>query len=324
MKKFIRKLILVLVVFYSINLLIGYLIVRDGVKKSEIGIFYPPKRWKDFYKQQQNSIDVVFLGASLCNKSYNPKIFDQLTNQNSFNMGSSIQTVSTSYFVLDEVLKYQKPKVIFLDLFTRNLTYQTQIEGVRYNLNYMKFDEHWMSLFWNGLSFKEKIEYLFPAFSMRDQLGRIAKYPTNNIDTSRIKNLYDNKGYVRSIRRCTISKLKSMESDKFDWFVDRMTQRNMHYLDLIISKCKKNDIKLVLVNSPLPKILYREIDLAGFEKYLSDLSRENNIAYLNLNKVELSLKDTVHFKDHHLNKWGSEIVTKYLANYYLNKFGISN
>lgn len=320
MRRFILKCVFVLSLIYLVNLFIGYLIRLDGRVKAEYGIYYPPVRWEEFYAEEPYNIDVIFLGASLCNKAYNPEVFDEITGLKSFNMGSSIQTIATSYFILNEILESQQPRVVFLDVFTRTLNYPGQIEGVRYNLNNMKFGRNWLNLYRKGLTFEEKIEYAFPAYSMRDQLNRFVKYPTNHIDTSEITDLYNNKGYIASTARISESKLEELSSTPFQWHVNYRTDYNFHYLMKIISTCEKQSIDLILVNAPLPAFLYENLDMSDYEEMLSKVSSENQLDYLNFNTGNLPLIDTIHFKDQHLNQWGAEITTQYLAEYYIDKY----
>jgi hypothetical protein len=317
MKIFLRKILSYLVLIYLLNLLIGFLIEMDNKKKADIGVYYPPRRWHEFYEQPKNSIDVVFLGASLCYKGYIPTIFNRITGFNSFNMGSSIQTVTTSYFVLEEVIQYQKPKVVFLELFTRALTYEDQIESVRYNFNYMRMGRNKWNLFRYGLSGKEKVEFLFPAYYKRDQLDRIVKYAFSPLDTSKVDDLYYSKGYVKSKKRISEPELNSDTTIyRFNWRETDRLESHLNYLQKIITLCKENNIQLILLNSPLPSLIYNKIDIAEFENMLFNISESKNIRYLNLNKENLGLIDTLHFEDQHLNYEGAVITTTYLSNYF--------
>ena len=70
------------------------------------------------------------------------------------------------------------------------------------------------------------------------------------------------------------------------------------------------------MNSPLPSLIYNKIDIAEFENMLFNISESKNIRYLNLNKENLGLIDTLHFEDQHLNYEGAGITTTYLSNYF--------
>ena len=76
------------------------------------------KRWEAFYKVPKNKLDIVFLGSSHSYTTYYPEMIDSSLKINSFNMASNSQQIDQLYFNLKEILKYQKPNIIFIELFS--------------------------------------------------------------------------------------------------------------------------------------------------------------------------------------------------------------
>ncbi len=314
-KAFLVKLLFYSVLVYLINLGIGEFFKNDNSKKTQLGIFYPETRWNEFYSLPEKSLDLVFLGSSLCYRGINPELVDSLTHLKSFNLGSSIQSLTTTYFVFEELLNHQHPKVIYLDLFTRTLNLEDQLESVRYNYEFMNSGEAKDNLYLSGLNFTEKIQFLFPAFYKRDQLNSIFKYAFKSIDTSKISDKYYKKGFVKSSKRMSTASLnlKLNGLTKFDWTPTERTEIHLKYLQKIIDRCKDENIKLILSSTPIPKSFYKIIELEQFEKTIQDISRKNNLEFINYNKTGLPLNDTLHFKDHHLNQYGARILSTKIA-----------
>ena len=76
------------------------------------------KRWEACYKVPKNKLDIVFLGSSHSYTTYYPEMIDSSLKINSFNMASNSQQIDQLYFNLKEILKYQKPNIIFIELFS--------------------------------------------------------------------------------------------------------------------------------------------------------------------------------------------------------------
>lgn len=314
-KTFFIKLISYSLLVFIINLGIGMIFKNDNAKKTKLGIFYPELRWNEFYSLEKKSIDIAFIGSSLCYRGFNPELIDSVTHKKSFNLGSSIQSITTTYFVLSELLKYQKPKTIYLDLTPRAFNLQGQLESVRYNYEFMHSGESKTELYFDGLNFSEKIKFLFPTYYKRDQLNSILKYAFKPIDTSKIKDYYYKKGFVKSTKRMSQKELENKAQDlqKFNWVESERTDSHLLYFQKIIDLCKKNEIELVLTSAPWPKAFYSKLNLLKFELLIQKISKANTINYLNFNKIDLPLVDTLHFKDHHLNHYGSRVFSHKIA-----------
>ncbi|WP_294660531.1 hypothetical protein [uncultured Fusobacterium sp.] len=105
------------------------------------------KRWEAFYKIPKNELDIVFLGSSHSYTTYYPDMIDSGLKINSFNMASNSQQIDQLYFNLKEILKYQKPKIVFVELFSLagdsknnegNWFVYDNLDGQKFSLNKLK------------------------------------------------------------------------------------------------------------------------------------------------------------------------------------------
>lgn len=64
----------------------------------------------------QNNIDILFCGSSLCYKSFDIKILDNRLGVNTFNSGSSSQDLDATYYIIRDAIKRYNVKRIFLEL----------------------------------------------------------------------------------------------------------------------------------------------------------------------------------------------------------------
>lgn len=90
------------------------------------------------------------------------------------------------------------------------------------------------------------------------------------------------------------------------------SDRNLFYLNKIITFCNENDIDITLLSTPLHKSLRKEIPILykkNFQNFLDDCS----VDYIKLDT--LSLRDNHYTNDgDHVNNLGAEITTRLLKN----------
>ena len=78
---------------------------------------YNESRWNEFYKLPKNSLDMVFLGSSHSYCTFDPENFDSVLGTSSYQLGMPLQHMDSTYFTLLEVLNYQKPKKVIVEVY---------------------------------------------------------------------------------------------------------------------------------------------------------------------------------------------------------------
>lgn len=79
-------------------------------------------KWDWYYRLKENDIpiDVLFVGNSHLLTGMNPYFFTRQTGLNSFILGASGVCVADLYYIIEEAIKVQKPKVIVLETYAIN------------------------------------------------------------------------------------------------------------------------------------------------------------------------------------------------------------
>lgn len=73
--------------------------------------------YQGFYQMEKDSVDVLFLGSSCAAAGLNPQEFYDSYGIRSYNLGCEGQSLLTSYYWLEEALRFQSPKVVVLEVF---------------------------------------------------------------------------------------------------------------------------------------------------------------------------------------------------------------
>jgi hypothetical protein len=68
------------------------------------------------FKQEEDSLDIIFLGSSRGYRHYDPAFFAQ-HGISSFNLGSQAQSIKNSYHIFKNCIIPKKPKVVVLDIY---------------------------------------------------------------------------------------------------------------------------------------------------------------------------------------------------------------
>ena len=106
--KIILKSIIFILIFLLLLHMLSILLVRKG-NGYGTDVF-------DFYKQDKNSIDILYLGSSHAYSSFNPYLIEEETKLNGYVFATQQQPLWITYHYLKEALKYQKPKYIVLEV----------------------------------------------------------------------------------------------------------------------------------------------------------------------------------------------------------------
>ena len=91
-----------------------------------------------YYRIPKDSVDLLFVGSSHSYCTFNPRLFDHFLKCNSLNLGTDSQSFKITYFSILEILKYQKPKVIVIEVYPI-VNNETSIVALRPHLDTMKF-----------------------------------------------------------------------------------------------------------------------------------------------------------------------------------------
>lgn len=278
---------------------------------------------KGFYKEEKNSLDVVFLGNSDVYRGISPMEIYNETGITSYNFVSAGARMWITYSMVEEVFKYQKPEIIMLNVDSLFFTSQGNIgnyhkvyDNMPLSMNKIKgiFDENYES------KVDKKLSHFFPIFAYHSRYSELTKddfkyafadytNPTKGVDLVAIQKPYvSNKDYM-----------------EYSTKIASIPEKNLTYLNKIKDLCQANNAKLILIEVP-------SADSWNYEKYnaVNIYSKENNLQFIDLNKEEALknmefnwLEDTSDGGDH-LNIYGAEKVSSYLAKYLEDNYDLPN
>jgi hypothetical protein len=278
-------------------------------RKKDIKKYYPAVRWDEFYKQNKE-IDLLFLGSSHAYRSFIPEIFNEELNVKSFNLGSSSQSIKTSYFVLKEAKENQpKLKKVILEIYYPMIKEENNFVNAQHNYPYMKSGRV-KKEFLKEYELQDKLRIFFPLISSQNEIlsilkGLIKQETLEKSETKKIKEKYLSKGFVANYRQ------NIFDDSVFDLKFKKFKKPNLDYLNKIISFCNENKIELICVTAPFPKRSLEKLDYREINSFYTSYFKSKNIKYIDYNYKNEIFIDEKDFKNiDHLNYYGAEKFSK--------------
>lgn len=317
MSLFLKKIALYISLIFLLNLALGaWLKSYESVDLKEANIFFSDLRWEDYYNLKE-PIDALILGSSHAYRSYHPATIKKESGLKNavFNFGSSAQSPVTGLFILEEVLKTHKPKVVILDLYVMALTSDDQLDNGRINYHSMQSGAVKRDFLREGFGFSEQVKLLFfPSFVYRDHFKHKVNKLFGRSYLPSGKGQYDKYGFAFNTDTLALAKLQyDNQFSRFDIHADQMTAKNLAYTQKIIDRCKSANIPLVLMTSPMPRLSVGFIEeYPQISTQFGRLAKENELPFFDFNMETIEeVKDEYHyFDDDHMNLSGAKIFSK--------------
>lgn len=322
-KKFLLSLIVSIVIVAIIILFLQRLFVPKYATDIKEGAMI-----NEYYDDEKDN-DVIFISDCELYENFSPITLWNEYGITSYIRGSAQQLIWQSYYLLEETLKYEKPKAVvfnvlemiynspddFNDQSQREAYNRMTLDGMKWSISKIK------SI--NASMVKEEREktgywgYIFPILRYHDRWKEIKaedfEYMFKNPKVT------DN-GYLMQV------KVNPVEGEyPRKPVVDYNFGENAYaYLDKITKLCKENDIQLILVKAPsLYPIWYDE-----YETQIEEYAKENELPYINflekIDEIGINWDEDTYDKGLHLNVYGAEKLSKYFGKILSEEIGIEN
>ncbi|MDO5971122.1 hypothetical protein Q4Q35_15040 [Flavivirga aquimarina] len=320
MKKFLLQIMGFIITFLLINILVGYY-YNIPVKKSIENKTH--KKYKKYSKVHDttNTYNTIFLGSSRGYTAYNPVIFDSILDTKSFNMCTGSQNIIESYYILKDILEFQKPKTVVYEMFLPSFDTTDDYYHILSNASFLRSSKVKRELIVNGFGLSGIANYLSPI--LRNKLyikADIMKLLVggNSTVTKKKNNSYWVSGYLheeKEVDQYTISNFERMVN------LDNTSTSTMklEYFNKLTNLCKEKGIQLVCVRSPFPPTRLNNEDDSDNKlvtQYFNDLCTQNNVEFFDFNSINNAnyRYEDANFSDsHHMNYKGANKATMQLA-----------
>jgi hypothetical protein len=270
---------------------------------------------EEYYDEVKNH-DVIFIGDCEVFSNISPITLWEKYGITSYIRGSAQQLLWHSYYLLEDTLSYEKPKVVIFNVLAMKYNIPQKEAYNRLTLDGMKLSKTKMDAINASMMEDEAfITYLFPILRYHSRWNELTgedfKYLLH-------KDTVSHNGFLMRIDVKPVTVVPKGKKIADYQFGDN----SYDYLDRITKLCKENDIELVLIKSPsVYPYWYDEWD-----EQMVQYARENGLSYINFLEVvdEIGIdysKDT-YDGGLHLNLDGAEKFTNYFGKILSNTYSL--
>lgn len=277
-----------------------------------------------FYEEAPNSIDVLFLGSSYGAAAFSPQVLYNNYGISSYNLCCEQQSLLTSYYWLQEALRYQSPKVVVIDpalLFTweEASPLNSSEPYTRSALDFMKWSPVKKQAvkdvcFWDPEH--KEISYYYPLFRYHD---RWKDLEPEDFNASLLRSKFGLHGYV-------MLSSESENTEYIPFYPDYEKYQEMlpvmqGYLERIFELCVQNGMGLFFVRTPACSATIGQFDT------LQQYADTHHLSYFDLNEARFYEKIQYDFaKDNaensHANYKGAAKITDFVGEVLVEGFGL--
>lgn len=288
---------------------------------------YNTVRIENFYKEEEHSLDVVFMGASEVFSDYSPTYAYEKFGYTSYMYAMDSNRGSLYLSQLKEILKTQSPKVLFVevggflvaddDVLFDDARLRIYVESIPLSENkvrtIMEYPyEDKLSLFVPLFMHHGELETAWTHF--KDAVKKVIypRVPVSLKGETTVTNIYTGPGDVRV-----------PDDPKTYGLTDNGKAFLMEFLDY----CKSENLdNIVFVNFPrliadednnTVMVLLKQVDeiLNTYDYPLLNLQPE-------MERIGID-KNRDFYNEHHMNIYGQKKMTEYLGNLLLNEYGLT-
>lgn len=297
----------ILINIFAIAILIGVIFFLQELFMPKYMSEIPEGNLIEEYYKEEKKHDVIFIGDCEVFSNVSPITLWEKYGITSYIRGSAQQLIWQSYYLLEETLKYEKPKVVVYNVLAMKYNEPQKEAYNRLTLDGMKLSKQKIAAVKASMMEDEDfITYIFPLLRYHSRW--------NDLKAEDFKYLFgkdklSHNGYLMRVDVKPVGYIPKGRVLADYSFGDN----SYYYLDKMTKLCKENGIELILIKSPSVYPYW----YPQWDQQMVDYAKKNDLKYINF----LDLADEIgieYDKDTfdgglHLNLSGAEKFSSYFG-----------
>lgn len=270
------------------------------------------------YYVQEKDHDVIFIGDCEVYTNFSPAVLWKEYGINSYIRGSAEQLPWQSYYLLEETLSYEKPKVIVFNVLAMMFDKPQKESYNRMTLDSMRWSSSKVkSIKASMMEGEHFIEYVFPILRYHDRWNQLTK---EDFAYFWDKGTVTYNGYYM---RVDVLPAENVPAGRV--LADYQFGETAYaYLDKMVKLCEEYDVELVLIKAPsLYPYWYEQWD-----QQMVDYAAEHQLKYYNfldaVEEIGLDYSTDTYDAGLHLNLSGAEKLSHYFGRILVEDCGLTS
>lgn len=299
-------------------LLIGvlYLSQRLLVPKYQTGIV-EGSMIAEYYKDESDH-EVLFVGDCEVYENFSTITLWEKYGITSYIRGSAQQLTWQSYYLLEDALRYETPKIVVFNVLA--LKYDTpQNEAYnRMSIDGMKWSKSkWDNIVASVTKEEKMLDYIFPLLRYHSRWSDLTSDDWNHMFS---KDFVTHNGYYMRVD----SKAQAEFQEPTPLADYTLGENAMGYLQKMTDLCKEKGIELVLIKAPTEFPHWYE----QWDKQVEEFAKKNEVTYINYiplqEEIGLDMSQDTYDAGLHLNTQGAEKMADYFGNYLVQNYNLTD
>ena len=260
----------------------------------------------EYYKEETGH-DVVFIGDCEVYENFSPDLLWREYGVTSYIRGSAQQLIWQSYYLMEETLNYETPKVMVFNVLSMKYGEPQSEAYNRLNLDGMRLSPQKLAAVRASMTEEESLlSYLFPLLRYHSRWnelkGEDLRYLTH-------RDIVSDSGYLMNVQ---VRPAENVPAGRplGDYSFAPVC---WDYLDKMASLCEEKGVRLVLIKAPsLYPFWYDQ-----WEEQIEDYAARRGLSYINFLELtdEIGVDFTTDTYDSglHLNLYGAEKLSRWFA-----------
>jgi len=274
------------------------------------------------YYGESGGHDVIFIGDCEVYESFVPAVMWEEYGISSYIRGSSQQLTWHSYYILEETLKYEKPKAVVFNVYAikhgepQNEAYNRMtLDGMRWSSSKIRAISASMTEEENFL------DYVFPILRFHSRITELnaddLKYAFSDAPT------VSHSGYLMQTGVSPMPEGDMSGTPLTDY---TLPSASMEYLEKMRTLCNENGVELILIKAPTNSWRYWWYD--EWDAQISEYAEEKGLTYYNMipdgDKMGIDWTTDTYDRGLHLNVYGAEKLSKYFGEILVSRHGVTD
>ncbi len=273
--------------------------------------------------------DVIFVGDREVYENFSPVTLWEEYGITSYIRGSPQQTIWQSYYLMEETLQYETPKVFVFNVLSMkyDTPQSTGDPAQREAYNRMTLDSmRWSSAKWNAIQasmtqeerqWESMVTYILPILRYHSRWSQLTwedvRYLFGTPELS-------SNGYLMQteIRPYTTP---YMEPPLVDY---SFGENSWYYLEKMVQLCQDKGIELVLIKAPSQSPVWWD----AWDAQIEAFAQENGLKYINMlqhqEEIGIDWATDTYDAGLHLNAWGAEKATCWFGQILAQECGLTD
>ena len=270
---------------------------------------------QNFYRQPKDSVDVLLIGNSHSGINIDTATLWNEYGIAAYNLWGGVQPLWNSYHFLVEALKYQRPKVVVLEITASSSDYEYSEDQNRLkNIAGMKLSKNKIEAVRASAPEDSRLNLLLGLPLYHGRFSEVNEEDFENFPWSEGLENYKGSYLLYGVGNYRFESAEGVTAKR------DIMDKEKQYLYKCISLCRNEDIPLVLLKTPALERTWEQ------EVYntVAEIAEIDSLPFINMNLMDdtVGITENDWSLDRHMNGSGARKVASYLGKYLAENYAV--